>query len=146
MSEKVALKDFPVRIELPVQWGDMDALGHVNNTIYLRWMESARIEYLSRIYGTNQLIIDNVGPILASVQVDYFKSIKFPDRVECGASITKLGRSSYTMEYGIFSKTLEHIAVKSTAVIVKFNLVEGKSVALTDEEKQKIELLQEGSQ
>ena len=41
-----ALTDFPTTVTLPVQWGDQDAFGHVNNTVYLRWFESAR--YLSR--------------------------------------------------------------------------------------------------
>ena len=40
---------WPVTIELPVQWGDMDSFGHVNNVVYLRWFESARIAYGNRI-------------------------------------------------------------------------------------------------
>lgn len=43
------LAGFPVVIEIPVQWGDQDAFGHVNNTVYLRWLESGRIAYMTRI-------------------------------------------------------------------------------------------------
>ncbi len=43
------LSEFPVVLEIPVAWGDMDAMLHVNNTVYLRWFECARMEYFSRI-------------------------------------------------------------------------------------------------
>ena len=58
------LKDYPVQIEIPVRWADMDAFQHVNNTIYLKWVECARIEYIAK-YLTGKLDNLNMGPILA---------------------------------------------------------------------------------
>ena len=45
----VLLPDYPVVIALPVQWGDQDLNAHVNNVVFFRWLESARVEYLNRL-------------------------------------------------------------------------------------------------
>ena len=49
-SEQAVNDMFPVVVELPVVWGEMDSMRHVNNTVYIRWMEAARFEYLSLIH------------------------------------------------------------------------------------------------
>src|SRR5687767_1167703 len=54
-----------VTVEIPVQWGDMDAFGHVNNTVYFRWFESARIAYFEKIGLNERMRRDRKGPILA---------------------------------------------------------------------------------
>ena len=63
---RALLEGFPVHVRLPVQWGDQDAFGHVNNTVYLRWFETARIAYSDR---AGLLQIDQsqrLAPILAA--------------------------------------------------------------------------------
>lgn len=59
------LAGFPVTMNWPVAWGDMDALGHVNNTTYFRWFEWVRISYYARIGWAADLSSGEVGPILA---------------------------------------------------------------------------------
>src|SRR5690242_9497211 len=94
------LAGFPAAIRLPVQWGDQDAFGHVNNTVYFRWFESARIKYLERIDLSEQSS-DTLGPILAAVSCNYRRQVKYPDHVVIGARITRLGRSSMSMTYAV---------------------------------------------
>ena len=55
LGRMMALAGYPLVIDWPVQWGDQDAFGHVNNTIYFRWFETVRIEYFERI-GFNALL------------------------------------------------------------------------------------------
>ncbi len=78
------LAEFPVVITLPVQWGDQDAFGHVNNTVYFRWFESARIAYFERIGLSHVLDVEPIAPILASISCDYRRPITFPDTVQVG--------------------------------------------------------------
>ncbi len=78
------LAEFRVVITLPVQWGDQDAFGHVNNTVYFRWFESARIAYFARIGLSHALNADPIAPILASISCDYRRPITFPDTVQIG--------------------------------------------------------------
>src|SRR5690349_15768238 len=97
-------KGYPVWIVLPIQWGDQDAFGHVNNTVYLRWFESARIAYGLRVNLTDGSTGRKIGPILAAMSCNYRRQLKFPDTVHVGARITRIGRSSLTMEHCLVSE------------------------------------------
>ena len=88
------LTDYPVVISWPVQWGDQDLFGHVNNTVYFRWYESSRIAYLDRIGVSDMMERERVGPILAAICCNYRRQLNFPDTVEIGSRITRIGRSS----------------------------------------------------
>ena len=83
------LDDFTVVEEIPVRWGDMDARGHVNNTIYYRYFESSRIG-LFRLLGIyEEPTTVRIGPIL-SYQTCYYKApLTYPDTVYVGARIER---------------------------------------------------------
>ena len=122
------LDGFPIYLTLPVQWGDQDAFGHVNNTVYLRWFESARIAYSHRV-GFEQLdATQTVAPILAAISCNYRKQIRFPDTVHIGARITKIGRTSMTMEHRVVSGQLRGIAAEGDSVVVTYDYVEKKPI------------------
>jgi acyl-CoA thioester hydrolase len=126
------LSDFPVTISIPLQWGDQDAFGHVNNTVYLRWCESARIEYLNRA-GLWMVTPDGLGPILASIACDYRRPLNYPDTVHIGARVTRIGNSSFRMEHIIVSETLNVVAAEAHSTVVVLNYKRNKSVRVPDE-------------
>src|SRR5262245_35070253 len=116
------LADFPVVVTLPVQWGDQDAFGHVNNTVYFRWFETARIAYCDRLGfegGPGRL-----APILAAISRNYRRQVKFPDTVHVGARVTSIGRSSLKMEYRLVSERLAAVAAESDSTLVAFDYVD----------------------
>jgi len=118
-----ALAGFPVVVTLPLLWGDMDALGHVNNTVYLRWCETARVDYLMRVGLWQMLSAERVGPIMASVSCDYEQPLNYPDTVHVGARVTRIGNSSFRMEHRIVSHALGVVAATgdSTLVVLDYN-------------------------
>jgi acyl-CoA thioester hydrolase len=118
------LADFPIVTLLPVQWGDQDAFGHVNNTVYFRWCESARIEYLDELGLRALLRAEGIGPILAAIHCNYRRPVTYPDRVQIGARITRLGRSSLSMEHLIYSESQRQVVADagSTVVVYNYNL------------------------
>jgi acyl-CoA thioester hydrolase len=135
MSE--ALGRFPVTVEIPVQWGDMDAFGHVNNTVYLRWFESARIAYFERLKlgGSGS----GVGPILARATVDYRIPLRYPDTIRASATVVKLGNTSFTMNYRVTSSAnAGTVAAEGEGVIVLVDYAKGGKVPLDDELRGKI--------
>lgn len=71
------LTDYPVIYEQNVAWGDMDAFGHVNNVIYYRYIESARICYLDVL---NIFKLD-INTVVASSQCKYLKPVFYPDQL-----------------------------------------------------------------
>jgi acyl-CoA thioester hydrolase len=82
-------------LRLDVRWGDMDALGHVNNAEYLRYFEQSRIAWLEGLgYPTTG---EGTGPILAKATVDYLKPIVYPSEIEVRLYASRLGTTSFTM-------------------------------------------------
>ncbi len=126
-SALALLAQFKIVISIPVQWGDQDAFGHVNNTIYLRWFESARIVYLERIGMLELHEAENVGPILASVACDYRRPLTYPDTVLVGARVTRIGRTSFGMEHAAASVEHAVIAAEGKSTLVVFDYHKEKS-------------------
>lgn len=115
------LSEFPVVIDVPVWWGDQDAFGHVNNTIYMRWFESARIAYTGKVGLTGLMAAHGLGVILAAITCNYRRQITFPDHVHVGARIIRIGRTSLTMEHIVVSTRHQAVAADGSATIVAFN-------------------------
>jgi acyl-CoA thioester hydrolase len=123
---------FAVSIRLPVFWGDMDALGHVNNVCYLRWFEQARIAYFEAI----GLVSDGrsaVGPILATTTCDFLSPVTYPADVVVGASVDRTGRTSFVMRYGVsLASAPEKLVAKGSAVVVTVDYGRGEKVPLSE--------------
>ena len=90
---------FKIEIQLPVRWGDMDALGHVNNAKYLTYFESARIAYFDQIGAFARYSSEGIGPILATTRCDYLSPVVYPATLLVGARVVKVGTTSFEMEY-----------------------------------------------
>lgn len=136
------LESYPVVIQLPVQWGDQDAFGHVNNCIYIRWFESARIAYADRTGLTSLMSAQKIGPILAAVACNFRRQLNFPDTVEIGARISRLGRSSMTMEHLIVSQSQQSAVADGDSTIVCFDYASNKPIAIPDPIRQAVEQLE----
>jgi len=132
------LDDHALIFTWPVQWGDQDAFGHVNNVVYFRYMESARIEYFRR---ANLGTVDNsgVGPILASIKCDFRRQVKYPDELILSASIASIGRTSVKMVHRIYSTKLGAIAAEGDSVLVMFDYQAQKPVVVPDSIRAKID-------
>ncbi|MGH7194988.1 MAG: acyl-CoA thioesterase [Candidatus Saccharimonadales bacterium] len=115
------LSEFQVVTELPVQWGDQDAFQHVNNTVYLRWCESGRIDYLMRTGLDGPTEQNPIGPILAAIHCNFRRPVTYPDQVRIGTRVTRLGRSSVTMEHVIVSQSQQAVAADASSTLVVFD-------------------------
>jgi acyl-CoA thioester hydrolase len=115
------LAGYPVVLTWPVQWGDQDAFQHVNNTVYFRWFESARIRY-GELIGLDDLMkTQKIGPILATITCDYRLPITYPDTVLIGARISRIGRSSLTMDHILLSEAAGSVAAEGTSTLVIYD-------------------------
>lgn len=90
----------PVSVAIPVQWGDMDVFGHVNNARFFTWFESARIALFQRI-GVATSLASEVGPILATTTCDFLRPVVFPATVRIGVRVARVGETSIGMEYEV---------------------------------------------
>jgi len=133
--------NYPSKTEITVAWGEMDAFGHVNNVVFFRYFESARIEYFRMIMGDN-IATDDFTPILANSECAYLRPVYFPDKLVAEAAVTRLGRSSMDMEYRLTSVKQGQVVAQGKAVIVNVDRKTGKGSPLPDELRQKIADLQ----
>jgi acyl-CoA thioester hydrolase len=108
------LKTYPIVFEQNVAWGDMDAFGHLNNVIYYRYMESARIAYMQAV----QLLEQNFNLVVASSNCKYFAPVVFPDQLSIGARIEELRNSAFRMHYLIWSTSQQKTVAEGEAVLV----------------------------
>lgn len=122
------MAEYPVILEIPIAWGDMDAFGHVNNTVYFRLFESARIAYLDRIGFRGHDTM--VGPILASTHCRFRRPLVYPDTVHVGARVTELSDDRFTMDYQIVSGKSGEVAAQGGGVVVAYDYGSGVKAAI----------------
>lgn len=142
MPSHELLGDFPVVVCVPLQWADEDAYGHVNNTIHLRWAETARIEYLMRVGAWQRSITNAVGPILANISCDYRFPLTFPDTIYVGARVTALGNTSFKMAHAIVSANQKKLAAEVDSTIVMFDYPKNRAARIPDHLRSAIQALE----
>ena len=128
---------------LVVRFRDCDAMGHVNNAVYLTYLEESRFAFWSAS-GLGKQAIDSaptdvsaaaLGVIVARVEIDYRRAAKHGDKLRIHIGVAAIGRTSFTYEYEIVDAADTLIATART-VIVRYDYAAGRSVPLTDEIKQ----------
>jgi acyl-CoA thioester hydrolase len=127
------LERYPIIVEIPVAWGEMDALRHVNNVVYFRYFENARIAYFEKIKFWDFMNHTGIGPILASTKCKYIAPLTFPDTLLVGARTSEIKEDRFVMEYGLVSKRLQRIAAKGEALLVTYNYREKKKAPFPEE-------------
>lgn len=127
------LADFPVRVEVPVAWGDMDAMGHVNNAVYFRYFETARIKCFAEL-GLGQIKqSDDVGPILHSASCRFRIPLTYPDTVTVGARIGDVGEDRFVMLYRAVSHRYDAVAADGESLIVTFAYATSTKARVSDD-------------
>lgn len=114
-------KSFPIIHETPVAWGEMDALGHVNNIIYFRYFESARAKYFDAMGVWDYIKSHGIGMILHSTACRFRKPLSYPDTVSVGTRATEVSVDRFVMEYAVYSHTMNAIAAEGSGIIVVYD-------------------------
>ena len=132
-------EEWPVLVKLPVQWGDQDAFGHVNNTVFLRWFESARIAFLSHIGLSHLMETQGIGAILAAVQCNYRRQVHYPDTVHVGARLGRIGRTSVILHHEVYSETIGGVVTDGESTVVVFDYREQRPLRIPAEVQARLE-------
>lgn len=128
------LAQFPVIYEQKVTWGDMDAFGHVNNVMYYRYIESARIAYFDLLNVFDQ----DVVTVVASSQCKYLKPVFYPDVLHIGARVEEVRNSAIRMHYILYSTQQQAVVADGEAVIVFVDKLEMKKTSIPEHLRQAI--------
>lgn len=114
------LENYKVSLDIKVRWGDMDALQHVNNAVYIKWNEDARIAYMMQL--TNSLILENVGPILARQDCKYIYPVTFPDTVKIGIQVSEILSDRLIFETKMWSHRTKRLVALIHSTVMAYDL------------------------
>lgn len=130
---KELISEYPVAVEMPIAWGDMDAFRHVNNVVYFKHFESARISYFEKIEYFEFMNETGIGPILASTHCQYKIPLTYPDQVTVGAKVETMEEERFKMKYAVISHNHQKIAALGEGMIVSFDYRNAKKAPIPDE-------------
>ncbi len=120
---------------MPIRWGDMDAMGHVNNAVYFRYLEQARVEWLSSIGHAVDPSAE--GPVIVNAHCTFIRQLKYPGEIEILTYAGAPGRSSFeTVQEIRRLDQPEVLCAEGGAKVVWVNFKMEKSVPMPDQLRQ----------
>ena len=127
---------------IPIRWGDMDAMGHVNNTMYFRYMEQARIGWFDAV-APRDSAWHSIGIVIVNTSCHYRRPITYPGAVEVKLSVGRIGRSSVATYYdlhvvGDVEPDVEPHAT-GEATVVFIDMAQQRPVRIPDAIREKLE-------
>ena len=132
------LAHYPIIHQQPIHWGEMDAFNHLNNVVYYRYAESARIGYLQAL----GMFDGNMVTVLAQSSCQYLRPVIFPDTLLLGVRCQRLGTTSIVIEYSYYSTAQAAIVATAEAVIVRLESNGQDKKPWTDEERERLLILE----
>ena len=127
------LKDFTLVVDLNIEWGDMDALQHVNNIEYFKYFQAARIAYFEKIGSDGVWGEKRISSILASTQCKFIYPLAYPDSISVGVRVDSMADEYFTMKYAVVSHKHQRLAAIGDAKVVMFDYANNKKASIPNE-------------
>jgi len=126
------------RFVLPIEvhFADLDGMGHINNAVYLTYMESARIAWWMQVTGRRAL--RDVTMILARTEVDYRSPATYGDHLAVGVRCASMKRSSFVLEFRVEERETGRLVAEARKVLVHYDYSALRSVPIPDDLRARI--------
>ncbi len=131
------MENFRHATPMTVRFGDLDAMGHLNNARYFTFTEQARIEYVEQVCGWGG-DWQTLGMILAKTAMDFKKPVLYGDKVIVYTRCSRLGGKSFDLEYVIVRGDDEDIVATSSSVMVAFDYVTQQTIPVPEHWRERI--------
>jgi acyl-CoA thioester hydrolase len=124
--------------QCPLRWGDMDSFGHVNNVVYLRYLEQARVEWMFTTAKQAGVGGFTLGTVVARHEIEYKRPLVYrAEPVTIESWVTRIGTATFTIAYEV--KDAERVYATAATVLVPYDLVAGRPRRITAEERRYLE-------
>jgi acyl-CoA thioester hydrolase len=133
------LVGYPIIVTTMVAWGDMDANGHVNNTVYFRYIEHARLRYFDVLGFSTLQRETGIGPILSWTDCRFRRPLAYPDNVSIGTRIRDIQADRFVMDSIIVSHNAKHLAAEGKQHVVIYDYHNHHKAPLPDDVRRRIE-------
>lgn len=131
------LSDYKFKTPIAIRFSDIDAVGHVNNAVYLTYFEMGRFDYWQQVVNWNLRVN---GVIVGRTEVNYLKPVTFGDEIACYVRVSRIGNSSFDVMQVLVRITPEgeEICTTGKAVCISYDYKANKSVPIPQTERQKM--------
>jgi acyl-CoA thioester hydrolase len=131
-----AVERFPFTHRETARFRDLDPMGHVNNSVYLTWIETARIEFLRHLGTFDQPDTGGMAMILARIELDFRSAVGFGEELEIGVRTARLGTKSFDLEYEL--RTADRVVAEAKTVLVAYDYNRNESKEIPEEWRQRL--------
>lgn len=135
------MQNFKHKVPIQLRFKDIDKMGHVNNANYLTFIELARVKYFEDVVGTDKKWSQQVGIILARIEIDYKAPVFLHDTVYVYTRCSRIGNKSLTLDWVVVREKESHeeVVAQGIAVLVCYDYIEEKTVPIPEEQRKAIE-------
>ena len=121
---------------MDVRFADMDAMGHVNNAVYLTYFEAARMAYWMHVTGRPDL--SDMDMILARAEVDFRSPLVAPESIEVGVGCASIGRTSFVLEQDMHERKTGRLVAEARKVLVHYDYKALRAIPIGDDLRRRI--------
>lgn len=131
---------FQAKLNLRLDWSEMDLFGHINNVMYFKFIQASRVNYWEHVGLMRDYYKDKIGPILVSTTCQFIKPLFYPDTITVEARMEFMKTTSIGLHHRILNGKGEP-AAEAHDVIVLYNFAKNEKVPLPAELRKAIENL-----
>jgi acyl-CoA thioester hydrolase len=117
-----------------VRFRDLDPMGHVNNAVFLTYIESARAAFLQHLGAVQTL--EDLAIIVARIEIDFRAPVRFGDEVEVSVRVSRFGEKSFDLEHEL--RVAGTVVAEAKSVLVTYDYERREPVAIPDEWREKL--------
>ena len=132
------LTEYTFQLEMNVEWGDMDALHHVNNIEYFKYFQKVRIAYFEKNNSSMLFSGSRISTILASTQCKFIYPLFYPDTISVGSRVQSMANDYFTMKYAVISNKNQRLVAIGDAKVVMFDYEKNSKAPIPKEIKKRI--------
>jgi acyl-CoA thioester hydrolase len=136
--------NYPSKLNIRIDWSDLDVYGHVNNVAYIRYVQTARVQYIMPLELIEQYLSQKISIILASTNIQYLSPLFFPGEAMIETSVAFIKNSSFGFSHRI-RNTEGQIVAEAQDVMVYYDFNKNEKVRITDEMRAKIAAIENRS-
>jgi acyl-CoA thioester hydrolase len=140
------VQNFKHKFPIQIRFKDIDKMGHVNNAVYLTFIETARVHYFDSVVGHGNKWSHQVGLILARTEIDYKAPVFLRDSIVVYTRCSRIGTKSITIDWAIVRENTptEEIVAKGISVLVCYDYEQNTTIAVPDEHRELLEVYERG--
>src|SRR5262245_54212210 len=116
----------------------MDSYRHVNNVVYFRYFETARLEYFRRLDWFAYEQATGIGPILQATQARFRRPLTYPDTISVGARAVSLAEDRFTLQHRFVSHAQRAVVTEGEGTVVTYHYADGRKVPVPPDLRQRI--------